>query len=47
MIVCCIIDDINIRCMNYPFINSKLKDIEENKPKDPDFLTNAFDRFKN
>ena len=47
MIVCCIIDDINIRCMNYPFINNKLKDIEENKPKDPDFLTNAFDRFKN
>jgi|SaaInlV_150m_DNA_5_1039734.scaffolds.fasta_scaffold00862_4 ATP-dependent Lon protease len=47
MIVCCIIDDINIRCMNYQFIINKMKDIEDNKPKDPDFLTKAFVRFKN
>ena len=40
-----IVDDIALDCLNYKFIEKKIDSLLENKPKDPDFSTHAFDRF--
>ena len=48
LIVCGMVEDINLRCMmNYPFIKHRLDDLEEQKPNDPDFTNVSFTRFKN
>ena len=45
LIICGIVDDINIECMNYSFIQKKLLSIEGEKPNDPDFSDDVFSRF--
>jgi endopeptidase La len=45
LIICGIVDDINIECMNYPFIQNKISDLSKNKPNDPDFNNEIFSRF--
>ena len=48
LIVCGMVDDINLRCMmNYPFIKHRLDELEEQKPNDSDFTNVSFTRFKN
>ena len=48
LIVCGMVDDVNLRCMmNYKFIKRRLTNLDENKPNDPDFTTTSFERFKN
>ena len=45
LIICGIVDDINIECMNYPFIQKKILSLHEDKPNDPDFMSEIFSRF--
>lgn len=45
IIICGIVEDIMIECLNYTFIGKKIKDLVNNKPKDPDFSTEAFNRY--
>jgi endopeptidase La len=40
-----IVDDIALDCLNYKFIEKKIASLLDNKPKDPDFSTHAFERF--
>jgi len=46
LIVCGMVDDIMLECLNDTYIQTILKSISEDKPKDPEFNTNAFERFK-
>ena len=45
LIICGIVDDINIECMNYAFIKNKLASIVREKPSDPDFSNEIFQRY--
>jgi ATP-dependent Lon protease len=46
MIVYAITDDIMINCLNYPFINSIIKKIYDNRPNnDKEFYNTTFNRF--
>ena len=45
LIVSAVIDDMVIKCMNLPFLKNKLISLNENKPKDPEFLLKDFDKF--
>ena len=40
-----ITDDITLNCINIDFIRNKIDRLVEQKPKDTDFHTNAFERF--
>lgn len=46
IIVCGMVDDIMLECLNDPYIETIVKSISDDKPKDPEFNTNAFERFK-
>ena len=45
LIICGIVDDINIECMNYDFIKNKKLSLHENKPNDPDYMNEIFTRY--
>ena len=47
MIVKCIIDDLNISCIENPFISTKMNNLIINKPNDPVFKEEEFSRFIN
>ena len=46
LIVSGLVDELLLECFNHPFINNKLKSIEENKPKDAEFHGPEFKEFK-
>jgi hypothetical protein len=46
LIVCGMVDDIMLECLNDPYIETILKSISNDKPKDPEFSMNVFERFK-
>jgi len=45
LIICAIVDDLMIECLNYPFISHKMGTINDEKPSDSDFTSNSFERF--
>ena len=45
MIISGVVDDVLIQCFQHDFINNRLKDIEDNKPTDPDFQLGDFQRY--
>ena len=45
MVISGIVDDITLSCINMDFIRNKIDQLIEQKPKDMDFQTNAFERF--
>lgn len=45
LIICGVVDDIIIRCLNQSYIENKLYIIKENKPAEEDFESNSFSRF--
>jgi endopeptidase La len=45
LIVNGMVDDIMLECMNEPYIETRMKSFLDEKPKDPDFSINAFDRY--
>jgi len=47
LIISGLVDDIIVSCSNHNFIKNKINSIQENKPKDPEFLSSDFDRFVN
>lgn len=47
IIVCGLVDDIMLHCLDYPFIKNKLKSLEALKPNEADFKGNTFTRFIN
>jgi ATP-dependent Lon protease len=46
LIVCGMVDDIMLECLNDTYIDTIVKSISDDKPKDPEFSMNAFERFK-
>jgi len=46
LIVCGMVDDIMLECLNDPYIETIVKSISDDKPKDPEFSMNVFERFK-
>lgn len=47
LIVSGLMDDILVSCSNHKFIKNKLDSMFENKPNDPEFLSDDFERFLN
>tara|TARA_Y100000768_G_scaffold206226_1_gene155422 strand:+ start:13671 stop:16967 length:3297 start_codon:yes stop_codon:yes gene_type:complete len=47
LIVCGLVDDIMLSCLDYPFIKRKMTSLEELKPGELDFQDNTFKRFLN
>ena len=47
LIICGVVDEIMLDCLNYNFIDGKIHLLIQNKPKDPDFQDETFDRFTN
>ena len=45
MIICGIVDDIIISCINNPYIVNKLRTLRESTPEDPEFKNPTFVRF--
>ena len=45
LIICGMVDDLMLECLNYPFIETRIRSITENKPGDPAFQSDAFNRF--
>ena len=45
IIVCGIIDDMVISCLNEPYIDNSIKSLLKERPSDPEFHTIDFDRF--
>ena len=45
LIICGIVDDLVISCINQPFLEVKIMTLIKEKPKDPDFQTTDFIRF--
>jgi ATP-dependent Lon protease len=45
LIVSAIVDDIMLECLNDPYVETRMKTIVEEKPKDPEFSMNSFDRY--
>ncbi len=45
LIICGIVDEIMIECLNYKFIKNKIEEIIKNRPPDPDFNDDSFKRF--
>jgi len=45
LIVCGIVDEIMLGCLNYRYIDSALYSLSKNKPKDDDFSNDSFKRF--
>ena len=47
LIISGLVDDIIVPCSNHPFIKEKIHSLYKEKPTDPDFLTEDFNRFVN
>lgn len=47
LIICGVVDEIMLDCLNYTFIDDKISSLIKNKPKDPDFQDETFERFTN
>ena len=47
LIISGLVDDIMVNCNNHIFIKEKLTSLHDEKPNDPDFLTDDFERFIN
>lgn len=45
LIVCGLVDDVMLQCLDYEFINQRLESLRTSRPSDPDFDGEAFDRF--
>ena len=45
LIISAICDDMILNCLNLSYINKKIASLHDEKPKDPDFLTQDFSRF--
>lgn len=45
LIVCGIMDDITLSCLNYKYTQERIKDVRDSKPNEPDFLSPCFERF--
>jgi len=45
LIVAGVVDDIMIECLNYSFIEKRIINLRTDKPPDPDFSLDAFERF--
>ena len=47
LIISGLMDDILVSCSNHKFIKNKFDSMVENKPKDPEFMSDDFERFLN
>lgn len=45
IIICGVVDDILLECLNYRFVTKKLFNLNSDKPKDPEFSNDSWDRF--
>jgi ATP-dependent Lon protease len=45
IIVCGVVDDMLLECLNYKYVTNKLFNLNSRKPKDPDFTNGTWDRF--
>jgi len=45
LIICGIVDEIMLECLNYEFTKNKVQSLLENRPSDPDFDDEAFARY--
>ena len=45
LIVAAVVDDIMIECLNYSFIEKRIINLSDDKPPDPDFSLDSFERF--
>ena len=45
LIVCALVDDMMIECLNYDFIQTRILNLHKEKPGDPDFSSDSFNRF--
>jgi len=45
IIICGVIDDMVISCLNETFIDERITELIKKKPSDPEFFTKEFDRF--
>ena len=45
LIVAGVVDDIMIECLNYSFIEKRIINLSDDKPPDPDFSLDSFERF--
>ena len=45
LIICGIVDEIMLECLNYKFIKNKIESLIKNRPPDPDFSEDSFKRF--
>ena len=45
LIVSGMVDDIMLECLNDPYVENRLKTFIEEKPKDPEFAMNSFERY--
>ena len=45
IIICGVVDDILLECLNYSFITKKIFNLNSEKPKDPDFTNSTWERF--
>ena len=46
LVVCGLVDDLLLECLNYPFVESRIRNISRNKPPgEPAFQSDAFNRF--
>lgn len=46
LIVSGMVDDIMLECLNDPYVEMRLKTFAEEKPKDPEFNMNSFERYR-
>ena len=45
LVICGVVDDLMVECLNYPFVSDKMDSIDDEKPGDQEFTSNAFERF--
>ena len=45
LIICGIVDEIMLECLNYDYTRDKVKSLLDNRPSDPDFQDEAFKRY--
>lgn len=45
LIVCGLVDDVMLQCLDYEFVNQRLESLRSSRPSDSDFDSEGFDRF--
>ena len=45
LIICGVVDDLMLECLNYTFVERRIQSLTEKRPKDPDFHADSFNRF--